>query len=341
MTLISNKALLDKCREFIVADPSSQAVDRLIKDALVTANREIFTIDGSTPLAWARESYDELFTRANAEISAVTAANPGVITADSVDTDLSSDHGFQDDDVVYIDGIDGMDRLNRRTYLGTRASATTLTLTQLDGTNVIDTSGYDAYSAGGKVCHVGFVLPKASIEPTAAQISTESYRWTIKRVWDVTFDGHPARPISEEKARDMSLLDHAGGRPKFWRYQKYYRGGPDSLSHLLLWYGWPSAKYNVSVHIEKQYPDLSEWAGAVYPPHPEEIHDCIWHRALKNLATNAERQRRESTEGRLMGQIEVLYAQVWTQKAAEDEAMIKRLSRNMLGEMPHYGGTRA
>lgn len=341
MSLMSNKTLLEKCREFIVADPTTQAVDTLIKNALITANREIFTLDGATPLAWARETYDESFTRVHAEITGITQANPGVITASEIDTDLSDDHGFYTNDIVWIDGIDGMDRLNRRYYIATRASATTLTLTQLDATNAINTTSYDEYSSGGKVCHVGLILPKASIEPTAAQISTADYRWTIKRVWDVTFDGYSATPISEEFARERDLISLAGGRPEYWRYRQYFRGGPDSLTHALFWYGWASNKINIAVHIEKEYPDLSDWDGNIYPPHPADVHDCIWHRALADLATNAEKQRRESSEGRLMGQIEILYAQMWNQKKIEDEQMIRNLSRNMIGEMPHYGGMRA
>jgi hypothetical protein len=340
MSLMSNKALLDKCREFILSDPVSGSMDQLIKDALITANREIFTLDGMTPLAWARESYDELFTRYYADISAITKANPGVITADSVDNDLTSDHGFQTNDIVWLDGIDGMKRLNRRFYLATRASATTLTLQQLDAVNAINTISYETYDGGGKVCHAGFVLP-STIEPTVTQEPTADYRWKIKRVWDVTFDGYPATPVSEEWARERSLQNISFGRPVNWRYRQYYRGGPATPTHALFWYGVAGQKHNVTVHIEKEYPDLATWTNSIYPPHPADVHDFIWHRALANLATNTERQRRESKEGRLMGKIEILYYQMWTEKKIADERSILSLSRSMLGERPNYGGMRA
>lgn len=338
---MSNLRLLDKCREFIVADMTEQSLDETIKDALVSANREIFEIDGFTPLAWARETYDELFTRAYAEISAITAANPGVVTAESIDSDLSDDHGFQTNDVVNIRGIDGMDRLNNRAFLATRASDTTLTFTQLDGTNAINTTNYDDYSAGGTVYHSGLILPKTSIEPTSTQIETADYRWTIKRIWDVTFSGFPTDPMSEEYIRSFVNGWPGTGRPEYWRYQKYYRGDPTSYSHILHWLGFPTAKHNIQIHIEKDYPDLQTWTDAVYPPHPIEIHDFIWHRALANMATNAERQKRESSTGKWMGQVEVLYAQMWAQKAKEDTATIKKISRSMIGDMPSYGGSGA
>ena len=120
-TPISNKALLEKCREFVVADPVSEALNPNIKNALITASREIFEITGYQPLAWARGSYDELFTRAYAAISAVTQADPGVITAESNDVDIDNDTGLQNNDIVFIQGVYGIDRLNERYFLATRA----------------------------------------------------------------------------------------------------------------------------------------------------------------------------------------------------------------------------
>jgi len=153
MTPISNKEQLAKCREFIVADNTSQSLDLNIKNALITANREISNIGGYQPLAWLREVYDEQFTRSYATISDVTQANPGVITADSTDSDLTNDHGFQTGDIAYIYGNYGMERLNFRFYIATRASATTMTLTQLDGNNAINTTDYDEYESGGCIYH--------------------------------------------------------------------------------------------------------------------------------------------------------------------------------------------
>jgi hypothetical protein len=331
-TAISNKALLEKCGEFIKADPTTESLDQLIKDALITANREINNCD-SLPLAWLRQSYNELFTRTYAEISAITQANPGVITAESMDDDISNDHGFYDDDIIYIAGIDGMDELNYRLFRATRASATTLTLKQLDNQIAIDTSSYDEYSSGGYIYHCGIVIPHSTIQP--------SNSWEIKRVFDVTFDLKPAHIISEEAVNSDLVWLTPSGRPQRWRYLRYYYTDMTSPTHFLLFYPPTQNRYNIGITFEITYPDLSTWNDSTYPPHPPEVHDYIWHRALANLATNAERQRREIREGNrpvMMGQIEVLYAQHWQGKKIEDEIAIKNLSRSMLGSQPTTRG---
>ena len=75
-----------------------------------------------------------------------------------------------------------------------------------------------------------------------------------------------------------------------------------------------------------------------YPPHPAEVHDAIWHRALFNLSTNAERAKRESSNGtRMMGMVEVQFAKLWMQKTFEDELMIINLSRSLLGDRASSG----
>ena len=111
---LSNQDLVDKCKRFILADPTTEAMDELIKDALISAEREIRVIDTlGGPLAWNRETYDEMFTRPYATISAITQASPCIITAASTDSDITG-HGFDEDDIVSISGIGGMEKLNNR-----------------------------------------------------------------------------------------------------------------------------------------------------------------------------------------------------------------------------------
>lgn len=329
-TPISNKDLLQKCREFIVSDLGNESLTPILKDALITANREILALGGDKPLAWLRQSYDELFTRAYAGVSNVTNTNPGVITADSFDEDLSSDHGFQTGDIVFTDGFAEMKRMNRRFFIATRASATTITLTQLDGSNAIDTTDYETYSAGGYIYHAGIKLPASTIEPSSG---SAGFKWKIKTVWDVTFDGHPAFPISEEAQRSDVQWMRPQSRPERWRYWRSSRADPTSYDHYIL-FPPTSDRYVINVNIEKGYPDLSVWTDSAYPPHPPEVHDFVWRRALCNTITNAERQRREAKTAErvaLRTQIEVLYAQDFLRKRAEDERAIKNLSRKMIG----------
>ena len=332
--MISNLHLLERCKQYILTDPSRSDHDELVKNALVTSNREIADLR-SEPFVWNTEVYDEIFTRYYATISAITAADPGVITCDSVDPDLSDDHGFQTGDIVFIEGVNGansLHRLNNRLFRVVRASATTITLKALNGNTAIDTTDYAAYDSGGTIYHAGIVLPASTIEPTGASGLDVNYEWDIKRVYDVEFDLYPSDPITEAAAQRVA---QAGGRPKKWRYQQYAYGTFASEEHLLFWYNFPSQRYNVTVSIEKEYPDLSDWSTEVYPPCPGQIHEYIWHRALSNLAMHSEKQRRTTRDGGDNTKMEILNANYWMAKAIEEEALIFEYHRKLSGGKPY------
>jgi len=326
-TAISNEALIDKCRRFITKDSKDIVIELLVKDALISANREITSVD-TVPLAWMRERYNELFTRAYANISAITQASPCVVTAASSDSDVTG-HGFEDDDIVFVDTVNGMDQLNRRIFRIDALDTTTLALYQLNDQIAINSTNYSAYTSNGKIYHCGIKIPSASIEPTGG---VADYEWVIKRIFAVTFDSYPpATPTTEE------LVTTDIGRPNKWRYERYgYAAIHSSPEHYLMFNKPADDRYNIDIHIEKSYPDLSSWTTTKYPSHPPEIHDCIWHRALANLATNAEKQRRETKE-RIAPHVEVLYAEFWKQKVLEDDKFIKDFSRNLLGAQPTQG----
>ena len=329
---ISNLVLLNKCKRFIAIDPSLRAIDSLVKDALVSAERELRNIDRPSALAWLREHYNALFTRTYAEISAITQADPGVITAESLDPDISDDTGFVEDDIVYIAGTAGMDELNRRLYRYARISATTGSLKSLNDKTDVNTTNYDEYSSGGYIYHAGIKIPNSTIEPT----TVDDWKWTIHDIFGVTFDLFPSDPISEEAQLADAIHSYPSGRPQRWRYARYGYGNISSSPEHFLHFTPTGGRHNIGLSIEKSYPDLSTWSGTGYAPHPPEVHDAIWHRALSNLATNAERQKR-STDQRVAPHVEILFAQTWHQKKLEDEAMIRNFSRRLLGDKPSSG----
>lgn len=339
---ITNHELLWKCKEFVQSDATKESLDASIKNALITANREISELGGYQPLAWLRQSYDELFTRAYASISAITQASPAVVTAESQDEDISSNTGFSTGDIAWIEGVNGMDRLNYRRFILTSASDTTLTLTQLDGNHAINSSSYDEYDSGGYVYHAGILLPASSIEPTESEQSKSAYRWTIGDVWGVSFDGIPADPIAEESHLKDPNKVRPSGRPGYFRYWRKawteLAGVGTAFDHYVL---FPpcNQRYNVTVHLKKSYPDLGDWevGDKVYPPHPPEIHDCIWQWALAEMVSNTEKQRREVRDAErptMMSRIEVLYAQKWVAKQEKNKRFILNFSKRMLGEKP-------
>ena len=76
-------------------------------------------------------------------VSAITQANPGVIT--------TAAHGLAVGEQVYISGVVGMTQLNGNYYtVNSVPSGTTLTLKDTAG-NVVNTSGFGAYTSGGTV----------------------------------------------------------------------------------------------------------------------------------------------------------------------------------------------
>ena len=335
---ISNKGLLDKCKEFVQADVSKQSLDESLKAAIVTACREICRLDGDNPLAWLRGSYDNLYTRVYGEVSSVTQASPGVFDVDSLDDDITG-HGFIDKDIIFLTGLsdDSMDELNDRFYRVNYVNTTTFSLLNLDGQNAVSTASLDEYDSGGYVYHAGILIPTTTIHPSGGNAWE---RWTIGDVWKVLIDGIPMEPISEDAALSDGEYLRPTSRPTRFRYWRNdYQGfDPSNTEHFLMFYPPASDRYYMRVFYEKSYPDPSEWTSTAYPPHVPEVHDAIWHRALKIMTTNTEKQRRESKDGRLMGKIEILYAQHWMQQVKDDEVMIVNLSRRMLGGRPSKRG---
>lgn len=74
-------------------------------------------------------------------ITAVTQANPGVVTSNS--------HGFANGDWVYISGVGGMTQLNGNTYEVANVTANTFTLKNIYTGVAVNTTGFTAYTSGG------------------------------------------------------------------------------------------------------------------------------------------------------------------------------------------------
>ena len=81
-----------------------------------------------------------IITEANKTISAITQANPVVVT--------SSSHGYSNGDHVIITGVVGMTELNGKTFIVADKTTNTFELTNVDGTD-INSSAFTAYSSGG------------------------------------------------------------------------------------------------------------------------------------------------------------------------------------------------
>lgn len=73
-------------------------------------------------------------------ITAITKANPGVIT--------SSSHGLSNDEIVLIEDVGGMTELNNKYYKVAGVTSNTFTLKDIDD-NDIDTTNFTTYTSGG------------------------------------------------------------------------------------------------------------------------------------------------------------------------------------------------
>ena len=79
------------------------------------------------------------------DITGITIANPGVLTT-------SSNHGFVVNDSVYISNIQGMVQLPSDFYVvNTVPTTSTLTLKRYETGTIVNTTGYSAYTSGGKI----------------------------------------------------------------------------------------------------------------------------------------------------------------------------------------------
>jgi hypothetical protein len=83
--------------------------------------------------------YMESARAAAKAISAITQADPGVIT--------SATHGYTTGDVLLLE-VEGMSELNGRLFPITVIDADSYKLLDMDGTTWIDTSGFDAFTSG-------------------------------------------------------------------------------------------------------------------------------------------------------------------------------------------------
>ena len=124
--------------EFLGEVKNSAAKARLIPFQFKTSDTYILEFGPETMRVYRNGL--QVLTGSAKTITAVTKANPGVITSNS--------HGFSDGDEIYITGVGGMTQLNDRNYIVDNATTNTFTLTDLFGV-AIDTTAFTTFTSGG------------------------------------------------------------------------------------------------------------------------------------------------------------------------------------------------
>jgi hypothetical protein len=122
-----------------------------------------------------------VITQSPVSVSAITQANPGAVTT-------SVAHGLTTGDRVVLLAVSGMSELNNRQFVVTVTGPTTFTLG-------VDTSGYDAYAAGGTV--------NAIVELATTYTAEDLPELAFAQTNDVLYIAHRAHPL-----RKISRLSH-------------------------------------------------------------------------------------------------------------------------------------
>ena len=134
---------------------------------------------------------DGQITEGNKVISAITKANPGVVTATS--------HGYSNGDFVNISGVVGMTEVNNKTFKVANKATNTFQLTDIDGTNV-NTTNFTTYGSGG----IANKIYQITTEFTTAQLFDLKFAQSADVMY-ITHPNHEASKLSRTGHTSWSL----------------------------------------------------------------------------------------------------------------------------------------
>ena len=121
-----------------------------------------------------------IITEGNKTITAITKANPAVVT--------SSSHGYSNGDYVIISSVAGMNQVNGRTFKVANKTTNTFELQDVDANN-IDSSDYQTYTSGG----VANKIYEIATPYTTANIPTVKFAQSA----DLMYLVHPSYAIRQ------------------------------------------------------------------------------------------------------------------------------------------------
>ena len=117
-------------------------------------------------------------TEGDKTISAITAANPAVVT--------SSSHGYSNGDFVIITSVVGMTEVNGKTFKVADKTTNTFELQDVDGTD-INSSAYTAYSSAGTANKI--------YEISSPYLTAELFELKFAQSADVMYITHPNHEV--------------------------------------------------------------------------------------------------------------------------------------------------
>lgn len=159
---------------------------------------------------------------ASQSITAVTAANPGVVTKVA--------HGYTNGQWLYLSGVTGMTLLNNRYIKVANATANTFELTSIHGGGNINTTAYGAFTAGNMARVYEITSPYLEADlfelhiAQSADVLTIAHNnyaqrelsrlaaasWTLA---EIAFTEGPFQDVNDDKRRYVWTLDRNGVLP--------------------------------------------------------------------------------------------------------------------------------
>jgi len=224
---------------------------------------EVLQADNLYPLFWLLALSDNRRSVASCDITGITQANPGVVSAS---------HSLVAGDIVTLYDPGGMTELNyRTTVVGTVVAGTSFQLLDLDGTN-INTTGFTAYTSGGTVIHRGITL-----SPSVEMILSNAVKWHDEDVLN------EITPAEIEGSKDYDWWTDSTARPFRYLHKKSFLSDGSELDRLL-WFPGAQDTYYLRYWYQKIAARLS--ADGDVPQLPWKFHDTIVSGAITRLAEN-------------------------------------------------------
>lgn len=242
------------------AEARATEVDAVINQVYLN---EILSCDELHPLHWLIRMDDSVLTKERATITAITKANPPVVTAVG--------HDFVDGDLVTIYGSD-MTEVNNRTFLVDDAVASTsFELQSLEGTD-IDGSGFAAAGTEGYAHHRGATLATTGKD--------------IEKILDAGWVDYPGqfKPIGIEELNEKTInyWNDSLSLPKRYMHQRQFVSGVEA--HRLFWFWCPDAAYRLRYWLEYRPARLT--AVGDIPVMPYRFQHAIISGAITRLGEN-------------------------------------------------------
>ena len=157
--------------QFISEVKTSSAKTRLIPFEFSTTQTYVLEF-GNTYIRMFKDKGQ--ITEGDVTVTAITKANPGVVTATS--------HGYADGDIVILSSVVGMTEVNGKTFKVSNKDTNTFELENVDGVDV-DTSGFTTYSSGGDANKI--------YEIVSPYLTAELFELKFAQSADVMYIVHP------------------------------------------------------------------------------------------------------------------------------------------------------